>query len=226
MMRKYFTKEIGIRCLVCVTAVIFVGLGTAILRLSCMGTDPFSAMNYAVSEVSGLPLGTVMMIVSACMMVLCAVFMRNAIGFGMAANMFLLGTSADFWLHIIRNVTGLDGNFIGTQHLLFRLVLVVFGILCIVFFNSFVLAANVGISAYDALGYIIEKLTAGKLPFKTARILTDLFCVCTALLLTLRGGKPWEIIGIGTAAMAVGTGPLLTFMKQRVAEPVMYAIGK
>lgn len=87
-----------------------------------------------------------------------------------------------------------------------------------IFFNSFYISADLGMSPYDALGFIIEKQSGG-FPFKWARVVTDVACVVTAFFVAGESGSQWELIGIGTVIMAFGTGPLLAFFKERIAQP-------
>ena len=98
---NFFSKPFLVRCAVIIFAMFFTGLGVSLMRISCMGTDPFSSVNYAISEFCDIPLGLVVMLVSAILLIFCILFMRKAIGFGMIANMMLLGTSADFWRNIL-----------------------------------------------------------------------------------------------------------------------------
>lgn len=72
---------------------------------------------------------------------------------------------------------------------------------------------------YDALGYMIEKLSHNCIPFKFARIITDIICVAVAYLLSKPAGIQWQIIGIGTMVMAFGTGPVLDFFLTYVSKP-------
>ena len=47
----------------------------------------------------------------------------------------------------------------------------------------------------------------------------DIACVVTAYFMAGKDGNQWELIGIGTVIMAFGTGPLLAFFKERIAQP-------
>ncbi len=45
------------------------------------------------------------------------------------------------------------------------------------------MSADLGISPYDALGMVLEREMRGKFKYKEIRIVTDLCCVVTGLLL-------------------------------------------
>lgn len=214
--KKYFGKKY--LYLIVTASMMLNGLGLSLMRISCMGTDPFSSMNYSFSEFFHVPLGAVVIFVSCMLLGLSFFAMRSSLGFGTAANMALLGTSADMWTSLITRAAGHEISFDGTEALAFRTILVCLGILCMIFFNSFYISADLGMSPYDALGFIIEKLSGG-FPFKWARVVTDIVCVVIAYFVAGRNGSQWELIGIGTVIMAFGTGPLLSFFKEHIAQP-------
>lgn len=216
--KKYFSRQYGCRYLVIVASMMLNGLGVGLMRISCMGTDPFNSMNYSFSGFFHIPLGTVVILVSCPLLVLSSFTMRSSLGFGTVANMALLGTSADMWVSFITKAVGHEITFDGMEAVPLRVALVCMGILCMIFFNSFYIAADLGMSPYDTLGFIIEKLSGG-FPFKWARVIMDIICVVAAYFVAGKNGSPWELIGIGTVIMAFGTGPLLAFFKERIAQP-------
>ena len=223
-MQKYLSREYILRCVVVVIAMIFNGLGLAIMRISCMGTDPYSSMNYSFSEYFGIPLGTVVMIVCAILLIVMFIFMKEALGFGTIANMLLLGNAADMWSNLLIELSGNLFDFLGKEQLLLRLVLVCVGILCMVFFNSFCISAQVGIATYDSLGYIVERNT--RISFQWARILLDSICVIVAYIVGRQNGIQWELIGVGTVIMAFGTGPLITWIRKHISDPFVSKVVK
>ena len=218
-------KPYLLRYLVVIISMALNGLGVSLMRISCLGTDPFNSMNYSFSEAFHVSLGLVVIAVSCILLLLSFFTMKSSLGFGTVANMLLLGTSADLWTSLITTAAGHEFSYTGMEQLPFRLLLACMGILCMIFFNSFYISADLGMSPYDALGFIVEKLS-GKLPFQWARILIDSICVITAFLVAGKNGNPWELIGIGTIIMAVGTGPLLAWFKGHIAEPFVQRICK
>lgn len=225
MIRKYFERQYICRYIIIIVSMMLNGLGLSIMRISCMGTDPFNSMNYSFSELLQMPLGIVVIGVSCVLLVLSFFVMRSSVGVGTIANMVLLGTSADFWRMLITKAVGKEIVFTGMEELTFRVFLVCLGIFLMVFFNAFYISANLGMSPYDALGYIIEKVSGG-FPFKWARIIIDSLCVIIAYFVAAKSGKQWEVIGVGTIIMAFGTGPLLSFFRERVAEPFIKKVCK
>lgn len=219
----YIQKPYLLRYLVVLVSMAFNGLGVSLMRISCLGTDPFNSMNYSFSEFFHISLGAVVIAVSCVLLIFSFFTMRNSLGFGTVANMLLLGTSADIWTSLITAVAGHEFSYTGMEQFPLRLLLVCMGILCMIFFNSFYISADLGMAPYDALGFIVEK-RSGTIPFQWARILIDSVCVIMAFLVAGKRGNPWELIGIGTIIMAFGTGPLLAWFKSRVAEPFVQRV--
>ena len=217
--KKYISGPYLRRYLVVLVSVFFVGLGTAVTRISCMGTESFTSLNYSISELFGLPLGTVMTGISAFFLILAFFFLRNGLGAGTVIVMTVLGYSADFWGMVITHAAGRTISFSGLEHLPLRLGLFLAGMAVMVFFTSFYLAADTGMSAYDTVGYMIEKYT--KIPFQWARIGTDFICVGAAFLFASVKGTQWELIGAGTILMACGVGPALNFFQHKIARPAV-----
>lgn len=222
------TKRLYIRkCVIVFLSVCIMGLGLCIMRISCMGTDPFGGMNYSISELFGIPLGAV--VAGVCVLCMIVTFFTRCefINFGMFANMFLLGTSADIWKKLFVTVLGHDITaFQGMEHFVLRFIMVCAGILTMVSFNSMCISANVGIGAYDGLGYIIEDLTHGKITFKWARILCDAVCLVITFAFASVRGTQWQIIGIGTVIMALFTGPLITWIREHVTNPFIVWVSR
>lgn len=222
-LKKYGTKSYVLRYLVILVSLFLVGLAMSIMRIASMGTEPFSCLNYSISEHFGIPMGISIAAINGVLLVFSFFVMRESIGFGTVANMFFLGTAADIWGSVIRTAAGGQISFSGMEHLGIRLVMLCVGMAGMVFFSSFYMSCGMGMAPYDALGYIVEKLT-GKIPFKWARVASDSICVAAAYFFARMNGTQWELIGVGTIIMAFCIGPLLTFFRKHAAEPFVEKI--
>lgn len=220
---KYAKKSYVLRYIVVILSIFLVGLAMSIMRVSAMGTEPFSCLNYSISEHFGIPMGITMASINGVLLVLSFFTMRESLGFGTVVNMLCLGTAADIWGNVIQILVGHKISFSGTEHFALRLLLMCVGMVMMVFFCSFYMSCEMGMAPYDSLGYIIEKLT-GKIPFKWARVAADSICVVTAYFFARMNGTQWELIGIGTVIMAFCIGPLLSFFRKNVAEPFVTRI--
>lgn len=194
-------------------------LGLCILRLSCMGSEPFTGLCYSVQERFGVSVALCMGTVNVILLLADFIAYRESLGFGTLAGLFITGSFSDFWLWITRTVLKLDFSFSGMEHFAFRLVLLAAGVGIAVVSCSFYLAAQVGMAPYDSVGYLVQKLTHGKIPFKRTRVVQDCVCVLGTFLVAAPQGTQWQIIGIGTIVMALGLGPVLTVLQEKVALP-------
>lgn len=219
-MKKYLKKSYVFRYIIVLITMFMVGLGMSIMRISCLGTEPFSCLGYSISEHFGLPLGVVLASINGILLILSFFKMKEALGFGTIVNLFLLGTAGDFWGKMIQDLVGYEVSFIGMEKLVLRLFLLCIGMCIMVFSTSFYISCEMGMGAYDALGYIVERVS-GKIPFKWARVGIDSVCVIIAWIIAKSDGTQWEIIGIGTVIMAFCIGPLLTFFIEKIARPVV-----
>lgn len=224
-MGKYFGKQYLIRYILIIISLFFCGLGMTVMRFSCLGTEPFSCVNYSISERFGIPMAGSMIAINGVFLLLSLLFLRSSLGYGTVANMLLLGTAGDIWKNIFLHIIGHEVSFSGMEQLPLRLVLLCLGMFVMVFFNSFYISAGLGMAPYDAFGYIIEKITRRKIAFQWARVASDVTCVVSAFRIASGKGTQWELIGIGTVVMACGIGPLLSWIITNIAEPFYRRIG-
>ena len=81
------------------------------------------------------------------------------------------------------------------------------------------MAANMGLAPYDAMAFIIEKLA--KIKFRNARIIVDSTALILAVIVTMPDGRTLQVIGIGTVILALGLGPILAFIMENLARPLI-----
>jgi uncharacterized membrane protein YczE len=180
-----------------VLGVILIGIGVGFLNLSNFGIDPYSAMNDGISETLGLSFGTWQLTLNVILFIPMLFVGRKYIGLGSFANMVGVGYSAQLTAYILKAL---------------HFASLVIGVCLICFGCAIYTKANLGISPYDALAYIIEDAINGKVKFRWIRIFTDTICVIVAL---LTGGA----IGVSTVIMMFFTGPLVQFFKD-ITEPI------
>ena len=98
------------------------------------------------------------------------------------------------------------------------------GVIIICFGSAFYMTADLGVSTYDAVALIIVN-TWKKGKFQYVRVITDLVCVITGVLLFLLAqGEVAQIVtiaGIGTVITAFFMGPLIEFFNVHIARPVL-----
>lgn len=206
-----------IRLLIMVCAMFTNGLGMTLMRYSCLGTEPFSCLNYSLCEFFGISMGISAAIINGAVFLLDLVVMRELLGIGTAATILFLGTAADIWNSLLTTALGYTVSFDGMEQLPLRLVLLVAGMFTMIVSNSFIMSCELGISPYDTLGYIVEKYTK-HIPFKWARVFFDCACVASAYLFASQTKTQWELIGLGTILMAFCIGPFITLFRTKLTN--------
>lgn len=206
-MKRQNVKGCLIRGLAVVVGIFMLGIAIAFFKTAEMGADPYTAMNTGISAFIGMQFGTLQLIVNAAILVLIFLFKREFIGFGTIFNMVFVGYTADFvmWL--------MAGTQIAFDSWLIRIPMLSVAVLLICIGDALYISADMGISPYDALGYIVEAWTGKKLSFRVARIILDIICTSIGFLTGMQIGIQWKIIGIGTVILAFCTGPLIQFFR-------------
>ena len=136
---------------------------------------------------------------------------RHYIGISTFINLFLLGYVVEFSENQLARI-------LGNLSLIGRLLFLLIGILLSCIAAALYYSADLGVSAYDAIPLYISdrKYTCfGRvLPFRVIRIISDLICVLAGWLL---GFLP----GIGTIITAFFMGPLITFFRKTISDPLL-----
>lgn len=181
--------------------VILIGLGVGILNISNFGTDPFSCMNYGISDSLNISFGTWQFILNVLLFIPMLMIGRKYIGMGSIFNMIGVGYIAQFVKYILSYV-GLNV----LNSILIRVLFLVFGVVILCLGCALYTRANLGISPYDALAYILEDILKNRIKFKWLRVITDIVCVSIGCITD-------SVIGLGTIIMMFFTGPLVQFFK-------------
>ena len=187
---------------------IIMAFSVDLLRLAAFGNDPFSCMHLGFGIASGLTYGTCVIIFNLVMIIPIIIFERQFIQVGTLVNMFLLGPAADFWMNIL--------NLFVVEPVTFemRVAFLISGVIISCWGVSLYFCSNLGMGPYDCIGWIVERRTNKKIPFKYARIILDVTAVSIGFTLG-------SIVGIGTIIMACCTGPLVTFFSEKVNQPLL-----
>lgn len=192
---------------------IMMGFSISWLALCGLGMDGYSALNMAVSERLGISFGTWQAVFNCILFVPVLIWGRNQIGFGMLANILLVGYSCDFFSWIWSMVlpqTLFDSLWV-------RILIVIPALLCFVMAAAIYMDMELGASPYDALPFVIHKYIS-KIPFKTFRIAYDLLFVVIGYLF----GAPFAIV---TLAMAFLLGPAIEFVGKEL-KPILLKEGE
>lgn len=152
-------KQYGLRILFVIIGVLLIGIAIGMLRLSAFGSDPFTVMNLGFSGLLSWQFGTWQLLVNCVLFLFMLRKARDLIGFGTVFNMVCVGYIADalVWLY--------HKGFGEAVSLAFRIVLLIIAVGLFCFGVAFYMRGDMGISPYDAVGYLIERMTSQKTSF-------------------------------------------------------------
>lgn len=190
---------------------IILALGVNFLRVSLFGNDPFSCMMLGFSGVTGMSYGTLAIMFNIVAIIPIFILDRSFIQFGTLINMFVFPILADIEFALLIYF------FPGLAYLALtgRIIFLIVGIVILCFGASMYMTTNLGMGPYDAIGWIVEKKTNKKIPFKYARIGLDSISTITGFIFG-------SIVGLGTFIMALGTGPLVVFFTDNINRKLIY----
>ena len=184
---------------------LLMGIAVAILRMSRFGTDPFTCMNLGVSGFLNISFGTYQLLVNIILFIFVLWKGRSCIGAGTIVNMAGIGYIADFGVFVLTKCLG-QPEMLSMQ---IRILLMIFAVtMC-----SFAAAMYM-----EAFGVIIEKISNRKIPFKVARVLTDVICVAI-------GFSFGSIVGVATVITAFCMGPLIEVFRVQCMEKLVIKYG-
>lgn len=198
--RENFTKRLAI----VVLAVITMGFALSWLVRVDMGIDPCTSLNLAVSAKLGVSLGSWQAFFNCILFIFVAVWGREYIGFGMLANMFLVGYAVDFfsWLWDKILPAGLFDSMTVRVAVLFP-ALAVFIVAVAVYID-----VELGTAPYDAIPAMIQKAQA-RFSYRAVRCAYDLLIIVIAYLFGAH-------IGIVTIVMGFTLGPVIAWVGVRI----------
>ncbi len=214
-MKEHMVKGCFVRGLAVVIGIFMIGIAVGFFKIVEMGADPYTSMNTGISSFIDMQLVTLQLIVNVLILIFVFLFKKQFIGFGTIFNMVFVGYTADFvmWLMARWQIT------FGT--ITVRLLMLSVAVLLICIGDALYISADMGMSPYDAAGYIVEAVTKRKLSFRIARIILDIICSAIGFLTGMQNGIQWKIIGIGTIILAFCTGPLIQFFRVHWSDKLL-----
>ena len=207
-LRAYLRRLTPARARRMCLGVLLIGVAVACYRLSLFGVDAFTCMNLGVSGFVHVGFGTWQLIVNLAILAVVFFLGRENIGLGTVVNMVFVGYIADLVCWLVQSVVGLQIGMGG------RIAFLAVGALLAALGCALYMAAELGVSPYDSVAILLEKQTKGRLPFRAARVISDVTCVVIGVAFCLLGNNELrEIVGLGTILNALFNGPLIQFFK-------------
>jgi uncharacterized membrane protein YczE len=184
----------------CVTGLALFGAGIALIIAADLGAAPWDVFHQGVSELTGIPVGTVIIITGALLLLLW-IPLRERPGLGTLLNAVEIGLVVDLVLPRLPDVDAL----------LPRVGMLAAGLLAVGVGSGLYIGSGLGPGPRDGL---MTGLARRGVSLRLARTGIELTVLVAGVLL---GGT----VGVGTAAFAFGIGPLVQVLLPRlsIAEP-------
>ena len=193
------------------TGILLIGMCVASYRMSGFGVDAFSCMNLGVSGFLRMSFGTWQLLINAVLLLVVWFMIRHCIGPGTVVNMVCVGYTADFLCWLFLNRIGLQVT------MPLRLLFLILGTLFASLGCACYMIADMGISPYDSVAFIITKYAHGKISFRFARVMSDVVVIVIGVgFCVMAHNSIWEIVGLGTIVNACLNGPLIQFFRERI----------
>ena len=137
---------------------VILGLAVNLLRIALFGNDPFSCMQLGFSKFFNVSYGTCVIIFNLIAIIPIFLIDRSYIQIGTLINMFMFGPIVDVW-YVVMAMIYPDLGYIS---LAARSACLILGVLVCCYGASMYMVTNLGMGPYDAIGWIVEKLTNKK----------------------------------------------------------------
>ncbi len=183
------------------------GFTMAMLVESTLGLDPWDVFHEGVANRVPLTFGQVVIVTGAVVLLLW-IPLRQRPGIGTVLNVVIIGLAADFGIWLIDQ----------PDHLLWRALLLVGGVVGNGFAGALYISANLGSGPRDGLWLALVRLTGRSIRFWRTSIEITVLVIGFAL-----GGT----VGVGTVLYALAIGPLVQLFtgmlsaRSQVREPVL-----
>lgn len=200
--QKHGLKRMGIMTM----SILLMGFAVSVFSYSGMGVDPYTALNMSISEKLGISFGFWQMCLNGAILILVGIVSKKLISVGTVFNMIGVGYVCEFFTSIY------DAILPEEKSLIIRIICMALGVFLLSLSASLYFNCNLGVSPYDALGFVMEEKT--KLKYKWCRVATDLVCTIGALVM----GGP---VGVGTIVTAFFMGPVVSFCDTAISQKVM-----
>lgn len=196
------------RILLMILGICLIGVSLAFSRMAGFGTDSYTCFNLGISNITGIQFGYSLIITNVIMLIVIVLFERKFLGLGTIMNMFFCGIISD-------QTIGWLQSFFGTEITFFaRIIYMILSIVVLSFSAALYISADIGLSPYDSLGYVLAKVTKRENGFRWFRVGTDIMCVISGYLMG-------AVIGVNTIILSLCLGPLIQFFREHYTDAWM-----
>ncbi len=208
-------KKLLLRYMLSAIGVVVIGLGCGIVVEMAVGCDTYTcfvrSVWYILTDTFGeFPFGHINLTSNFVIFMFMILAKRELIGFGTLFNMVTVGYIIDF-VHYFFGTFLTPGTELGY---ILRIVIIIIALPVIALGDALYFRADLGVSPYDGIAFMLEKATKGKVSFKVLRTVSDCFFVVVGFLLGFVTGKQFELANVGTVILALFTGSLIVFWQK------------
>lgn len=201
-------KSLLIRAIIAFVGCVFIAIGISLSGAVKMGMDPFTALWVAVSNILGIGLGNVMLVMNLIIFAVIMVIDRSKFGLGTFINWVFTGYMIQYFTDYFLSIGLGEGDY----NLLIRVVLTFISVTILLFGAALYMSAGIGMAPLDAIAPLIEEKT--KLTYVQGRMLHEMLCLVLAFFL----GGP---VGLMTIYMGFFAGPMIAMFRAKLAEPIV-----
>ena len=209
-------NKLPLRVVLAAAGMLLTGISIGFFKRSLFGVDPYQCFANGLANVIPIRFGTLYMLVNLVQLVVVFFLDRHYIGISTFLNLFLLG-------YIVEFSESLLARLCPDPTLVIRIVFLVVGIVVTCIAAALYYTADLGVSTYDAIPLHISdrkpKVLGHVLPFRAVRIISDLICTGVGVALGARAG-------LGTVITALFMGPLISFFRRTISDPILYGRAK
>ena len=199
------------RIIMAAAGILLTGISIGFFKRALFGVDPYQCYVNGLANVIPIRYGTLYALVNLLQLILVFFLDKRYIGISTLMNLFLLGYIVEFSEMILTNVFGDAGMGL-------RILFLLIGVVVTCIAAALYYSADLGVSTYDAIPLHIAarepKVFGRVLPFKAVRIIADLICTAIGVALGARAG-------LGTVVTALFMGPLITFFRRTISDPMV-----
>lgn len=178
-----------------IVGLVLYGIGISLQVVAGLGLAPWDVLHQGISRRTGIPLGTVGIIIGFIVLVLWFP-LRQRFGVGTIANALLIGTTLDICLWLLPETV---------EGLAMQSLLLASGIVIVAIGSGLYIGVGLGPGPRDGL---MTGLASRGMNIAAARAIVEISVLVIGWLL---GGT----VGIGTALFAFGIGPLIAIFLPR-----------
>lgn len=212
-------KRLLLRYILSALGVVIIGLGCGAVVEMAVGCDTYTcfvrSVWYILTDVFGyFPFGHINLTCNLVIFIFMLFTKRELIGFGTLFNMVTVGYIIDF-VHYFFGTFLIPATELGYA---LRILIIIIALPVIAFGDALYFQADLGVSPYDGIAFMLEKATKGKVSFKALRTASDSFFVVVGFLLGFVTGKQFELANVGTVILALFTGSLIVFWQKVIGR--------